>query len=424
MTILQTADAAIKLSLSHTAHPSADVRKTALFANWPDSVYDSVRKFLRFPPLESQQDSVPSAPRLGSPIRQGASRELAGVRMSGALLRYRPRQILTVTPMLDNTLRLVSWRVDADGAVEQTGDGCCQTMPLSNVAVARGEKVVVAGCGVNGQLRLSSWDISPIGAISYAGACDEPNERISQVQIVAATDTLFITACRTNTGMLSLTSWRLNRDGSLQRLHHYIDTSTPIQNFSLVHLTSSGNNPRLVSAAQTSLGMALRLWDMTPSGQIMPLGSSGVMENGVANVCAVTDEFGHIVTARQRRDGRMRLSLWDIGPDGSSFSLLADSDYQEQCIRDIALMPRPGGLLSAVHTCVGKLKLIAWRIPHHGPITRIGDSSEHGDMGAHMNLCTDGLDGNAPIVTSMSTHANTFKLTTWQDCANACVEIA
>jgi hypothetical protein len=97
------------------------------------------------------------------------------------VVRHRSRQIVMAMRTEENRLALASWRVNADGAVVQTGSSGSQPDQVLQVELARAEKYVVAYRSLAQELRLVSWDVSNTGAIYRAGESDVWHEPVRRV---------------------------------------------------------------------------------------------------------------------------------------------------------------------------------------------------------------------------------------------------
>ena len=92
-----------------------------------------------------------------------------------------------------------------------------------------------------------------------------------------------------------------------------------------------------------------------------------------------------------------------------------DTTRKAGTIGDNALMSRAPGVISAVRTADGNLKLIAWAVSAAGAISRAGDSYNLAGTASLITLCQDALSGDAPIVTAVRTADNNLRVITWDD---------
>ena len=165
-----------------------------------------------------------------------AARPMAGVRSLHAVgeseatipnlhackaVRHRSRQVVMAMRTEDNRLALESWRVNADGAVVQTGSSAPQPDQVLQVELARAEKYVVAYRSLAQELRLVSWDVSNTGAIYRAGESETWREPVRKIRLQALNKNLLVTACITRERQLQLITWRVGANATIVQVGEY-----------------------------------------------------------------------------------------------------------------------------------------------------------------------------------------------------------
>jgi hypothetical protein len=340
--------------------------------------------------------------------RLSDSADLAGGVSEIATVGLRPQQVLTAVRTDGATLKLISWRVGADGAVTRTGDSGDSAGDAQFIGIANALFPVTACRAKNGDLKLISWDVNASGAISRLRDSGSQAGEATLIRVVALTDTLLVTACRAGNGTLKLITWRLDANGSIDRLR---DSGNLAGAVSEIAVTALG--PRLLATSVRAANGTLKViaWDIAPDGTVSRRGDSGDQAGEARMIQAVRNASGHLITSVRAGNGRLKLITWNVAADGRTVARAADSGDQAGDIEDNALLSRAPGAISAVRADNGNLKLIAWRIDAAGGITRAGDSY---DLAGDARLITLAESGD-PIVTAVRTANGNLKLITWDN---------
>ncbi len=289
------------------------------------------------------QDDILGIRRLYPALyRRGDSASQAGVVDEIATARLVASRLVTAVRSQDGRLKLIAWRLNANGSATRTGDSGNQAGTATSIGIARaptGNRVVTACRTDEGTLRLITWDINAAGtSIQRRGDSGSQAGTASLIRVVPLGITMQVTACQTAEGTLKLIAWSLQPDGSLTRL------------------ADSGNQAGAVSEL-----------DMTAVGA------------------------DRVLTAVRTSDGNLRLILWRVTP--SSVQRLGDSGNQAGSSRLIRVVIDPSGnAVTAVKTADDKLKLISWRIQPSGALQRLGDSGNLGGVtnGHDLGLAPEG----------------------------------
>jgi hypothetical protein len=350
-------------------------------------------------------------------LRCGDSGSQAGFVSEIAAIRHLNQQVVTAVRTKENTLKLISWQVNANGSVSRTGDSGSQAGVASSIDIARGDRYVTACRTSSGKLKLISWDIDAGGTIQRGGDSGSQAGTASRIKIVALDEDLFVTACRDSGGNLKLITWRLNNDGSLTRRGDSGDAAGKSSEISMVVLRPDANGGQVVTSVRAADGsLKLIVWDISASGnQVTRLGDSGSQAGAATKIRSVMDPFGHVVTAVRAGNKSLKLISWNISEDGNTVTRMGDSGKQAGFIGSNALMVRPNGVLSAVRTKQGTLKLIDWALDAAGTITRQGDSGSQAGQALLVTLTQEPLAGACPFVSAVRTAESTLKLITWRE---------
>jgi astacin len=344
--------------------------------------------------------------------RQGDSGNLAGAVSDIACIRHETQRVVTAVRTAENTLKLISWAVNANGSFSRTGDSANAAGTASHLDIAKARLYVTACRTAEGDLKLISWDITGAGAIARAGDSGNAAGAATLNCIVALSNTLLVTACRTAEGTLKLISWRLNANNSISRLHDSGSAAGGVSEIALTRMTSG----RVATAVRANNGsLKVIVWDVDANGNIARKGDSANQAGEARMIRMVRLPSGDLVTSVRAANGSLKLISWRVSGNGETVTRLGDSGNQAGGIGDNALMARTPGVISAVRADDGHLKLIAWEVSGGGAINRQGDSYNLAGEASLIAFCPESLSGSAPIVTACRTAEGTLKLISWDD---------
>ena len=267
--------------------------------------------------------------------RRDDSSNLAGAVSEIAVARQGTQQVVTAVRDGGANLKLIAWRVEANGSVSRTGDSGSAAGTASHIDLAAADKLVAACRTGGGDLKLISWTLTGSGGIARAGDSGSAAGTASLIRIVALTGTLLVTACRTGSGTRKLIAWRLNANGSLSRLGDSGSAAGAVTEVALVRLSSS----RVVTAVRAGNGtLKLIVWNVTSSGQVSRDGDSGSQAGEARLIRVVREASGVLVTSVRAANGTLKLIAWSVSADGNTVTRLGDSGAQAGQIADNALM--------------------------------------------------------------------------------------
>ena len=334
------------------------------------------------------------------------------------VLRHRSRQVVMAMRTAGNRLVLESWRVNADGAVVQTGMSAPQPDEVLQVELARAEKYVVAYRSLTQELHLVSWDVSNTGAIYRAGESEVWREPVRRVRLQALDNELLITACITRSRQLQLITWRVGADAAIVPVGEHRAQLEDVCDVALTVLGHAATGQRIVTATRLKSGAVIHdLWQVTPAGEI-ETGAQAIVAGPATTVQLTADRNGHLITALRTTRGQLRLLVWRCPPNGNAIHLLSDqvvtgSEHNER-IRRLELASINGHVMVSAVTTSSKLKLMLGRLHADGRLELGPETVTPAVALGPMMLCGETLDGNAPLLTGMTTAPGIFKLMTWQ----------
>jgi hypothetical protein len=343
----------------------------------------------------------------------GGSHETLAEICECVAVKHRGRQVVTAVRTAHNGLALISWRVNADGAVIQTGTSGIQPEPVAQIDLARAGKFVVAYRTPAQQGRLVSWDVSNTGAIYRAGESSLWPEPVRQVKVRALDDTRQVTACVLRDRTLHLMSWQLESHAGFTCLHQMKIPTAQVREVALtVHSTAAGVSV-ISTVCRTPTALVVHRWQVNAQGQINLLGQSTLAIKGT-QLRTLVDPQGRLVTALRSPQGRLRLIGWEQADDQTGLAPCFDSGEAGPCIRRFGVMGSADGVITATVTAERRLQLKNWTVEHDGSLQCRREGGLSPVCAGPVTLCSEALDGNAPILAGLCTTAGHFKLTTWQ----------
>jgi hypothetical protein len=330
------------------------------------------------------------------------------------LIKHRGRQALSAVRTADHRLKLFSWRVNADGAILQTGATGPQAENVAQIEIIKTGKFVVACRTRKQQVQLSSWDVTNTGAIYRAGEHQIQEEKITKVKLLALEDSRFVVACRMRQNLLRLTTWRLAPNERFIRMGEAEITGAPRSAFTMLTLPTEGDGCLLITALCTAQGeLRLQSWRVSDAGLLAPAGQEALHGICGAQLHAIVDPHGRLVTAVRTVTGHLRMMTWQVDEISGSMHLLYDTGELDGRIRHQALMQGPNGVLTALNMADRRLKLTTWRTDELGVLQHTADNDRLLATGP-VSLCPDLLDGNAPILMGVPTAQKGMQLITWR----------
>jgi hypothetical protein len=353
-------------------------------------------------------------------VRKGISAG-AGKVSEIAAIRSGPGALLTAVRAGDKTLKLIQWAVGEDGTITRVADSGSAAGEASSIDIARGRLFVTACRASSGNLLLVSWEVGATGTISRRGdsrtaaGVDRAGDA-RNIRIVALSDTLFVTAVRTESHKLLLITWRLDRSNELIRIGDSGDAAGEAQEISLVSASPSpSGNHRVVTAVRGGDSNLLMIsWSVSPDGtSVRRLSFDHAQAGGASMIQMVMTSPNRLVTSLQASDRNLLVIAWSLDEKGT-LARLGDSPGQAGRITANALMSRPGGVLSAVHASDG-LRLIKWQISSQGAVKRLADSGTQAGDATLVALNQEALAAAAPIMTAVATADRNLRLISWSD---------
>jgi hypothetical protein len=331
-------------------------------------------------------------------MRYGESEDIKEFVTKLAITKTRENQLLIAIRTKEGRLKLISWQVRRDGSISRLNDSGEDGPEVMNIHLVRGRKIITAYSTAVNNLQLASWTIDKGGEIKHTADSGPQPELVKEIKIAMISNTIFVTACRTNEDYLKLISYRLKKDGTFQRLD---EASIPNQKISEISVQVIADRKHLITTIGTDMNLLkLFVWKISAKGKIKVLGNSG-FQAGKATIIHSEYFEPHIITSGRAGNGRLKLIAWQISKDGKTITRFCDSGDQAGIITDNALMSLSAKIVSAVRTSSDNLKLIAWHLGSMGTFTRIGDSGEPTDEISQISLSKETVTRQNLIATAV-----------------------
>ncbi len=350
--------------------------------------------------------------RSNSPDGAGRIRDLSIVRFMGSSDRF-----ITAVRTGRGTLMLIEWRINARGSVQRISDSAAAAGAATHIDIARvpNENRFVTACRAgNGKLMLISWN----SALGRMGDSGNAAGAATLNRIIAITDDMFLSTCRTRSGNLFLISWRLNPNGSFTRLHDSGTAAGAVSEISITNLRNSRYTHQLATTVKAADGrLMVIIWHISlRTGKIKRRGDSGRNIGVGSRICSTLTQDGLLAISckTQGTNGHLRIITFSVSMNGIDITRLSDSGSQAGRIGRNSLITRPYGVISAVSTARGTLKLIKWSIDKSGTVRRFGDSADQAG-GIGLLAMSETGQKDAPIVTPLETRSNTMDVLSWDD---------
>lgn len=300
----------------------------------------------------------------GAVTRTGDSGSLAGAATSISIARNGGTQdYVTACRAGSGRLLLISWSVNASGSTisRRADSGTLAGNATAIRVVSLGNNRFVTACRTeSGRLRLIGWRLNADG--TFARLADSANQAgtISEVAMVALSSSRVLTAVRSGSGKLLLLTWKVS-DSAIQRLADSGTAAGAAQQIR-VALDAFGHPITAVKAGDGSL--LLISWRIAASGTITRRSDSGSLA-GTTQSHDISLAGSRIITGVQTESGPLKVIAWETDSGGAirrvgdSAFLAGDASLITQCEALSSGVP----VVTSVRTASNSLKLISWNLP-------------------------------------------------------------
>ena len=373
-------------------------------------LWDNALQFTREVGVD-QIDQAQAAPQAMVALTQSRTGLLA---QEVVLVKQRARQAVMAMRTLDRGVRLVSWRVNADGSLLRTGSSSLQLTGVEQIKLVHARNYVVACRTENGEVHLSRWDVSNTGAIYLAGHHQRVTQQIQWLEMAVLTPELIVTLGLTSTQTWQVMLWQLQGESDLQLLHTYEIPAAAVTSCGLAVLPGRDGALRWATVlSETPTTLALHLWQYTPGAGITLLATQRVPTLAMAAVMIAHVDRHYLQVVVQSVTGQLNLFTCRLGADAQ----LVVSDHGVmlgEASRQCACQPHPAGFTLLSHTLTGELQVQKWQQQPDGTLLLLGAGQGAATPLAEITCCDAALEGNAPLLTGLIDDQGEVILTTWR----------
>lgn len=241
------------------------------------------------------------------------------------------------------------------------GDATAGSFRAVAMHFVRSRRLITALRDASSELKLISWDLTPPEKIVRRG--DIAAGHASQIAIAEPRSDIIVTALRDGDGNLRLISWRVESNGTFTRRADAV--AGPVSKVALV----TQQEGIVVAAVRTSDdNLKLIAWSVAPNGDITRRGDADADAGSISDVeLAPTREFAGVVTAIRTGSGDLKLIAWQVSDNGNAITRRGDADAGS--VKTVAVASRGNNrqfLLTAVRDSEDRLRVIAWRVADGG----------------------------------------------------------
>ena len=220
--------------------------------------------------------------------------------------------------------------------------------------------------------RLGSGTSGSVSSIpqdpSHDNNAGEPSQLLSPVAIASLGDSGFVTAQRTGSGDLQVTSWSLDESGILSQASESI--GDPASAIAICALTPN----RVVSVVRNGIGnLELVVWDVDSLGRLERRGTGRAGEVTAVAVCALSAT--RVVAVMRNGSSNLELISWDIDGNGNLFRMGTGEAGGVWAVGVTAVTETR--VVAVMKNLSLNLELIVWDVDENGAFTRRGE----GDAG-------------------------------------------
>lgn len=356
---------------------------------------------------------------------------------SCVVVKHRARQVLTAIHTLENTLRLFSWRVNADGAIGCTGTAEAQLSDVVQVDLVRGSKYVT-GCRTEaGELHLQCWDVSNTGAIYASGESVVAGVDLQWMQLLVLSPYRLLTIGLSKTGEWELTTWEITQQATLRKCHQ---TTMPAANGALA--ATCLPTPELDAAVDTNGDVDFVIarhtapdvirwqqWRSLTDGQLVLQKTADLNRPDIVDLALITVDQT-LMTLLHNAHGQLDcIRGWPTAVETAVPSddiVLADTKSCTLLARDVHLFAVTPNASEPILACATRhpsdsleplaaastLTFYDWQATA-GTWSPCGTDRLPATTATDLAICNQPLEGNAPFLTAVGTDVGTLHLVTW-----------
>jgi hypothetical protein len=357
------------------------------------------------------------------------------------------KRVATVSRLDSNNLEVTVWELQNDGSVEKLATAPAGTTTQAAIAALAdkpelvaadkkklnpmGHRFVTATRTEAGVLRLTVWDVDASGKTIVQGKSADALDGINgEIAIVTLGRNLVVTAVRNASDLLTLVSWQISENGSVQQLQ-----TIPGEKVGKIALATYDSYPRkrriskgeegTVQLRTTRFATAVTIagrktngaitdkstgnlkviaWSVDMAGSFTRFGE--LSSDPVKDVAASTLSYRRIVTAARNTGNKLEVRTWDFDEKGTPS--LHGSAHDDE-ISDIDVTTLNGTrVITAARDPLSYVKLKVWDATDK--VTYLGDAQA--TIAGFVSIVPLGGDW---VLTPLITSASRLKLIAWME---------
>ena len=160
--------------------------------------------------------------------------------------------------------------------------------------------------------------------------------------------------------------------------------------------------------------LVLSSWRVTGGAvQVIADSADQMGKSDLAEV--VLTSTGHLVVVCRDDDDNLLLIPFTTNVDGADITRVSGGEGRGGAIRELATIPRPYGLLTALISENGNVLLIKWAIDETGMIGRLGESGTQAGEGSAISVTALPFNDKATVCTAVRNASGDLLPITWDD---------
>ena len=297
----------------------------------------------------------------GGISRTGDSGDQAGVASSIAIAANTSgSRFVTACRTSNGSLKLISWDVNAGGStITRRGDSGDQAgvATLIKIVAVSQDRFVVACRTSSGDLKLIGWRLQADGSLARLADSGSQAGKVSEIALTRLANNRVVASVRADNGTLKLISWSVS-DQAITRLSDSADLAGAATMIRAV-VDQAGH---LVTAVRTGSGdLKLIVWGVPANSKITRLNDGGDLA-GETGGHDISMSSGQVITGVRTASGPLKVIVWRTANNGS-VSRIGDSAFlagSASLITQCEELTGAPPIVTSVRTASNTLKLIAW----------------------------------------------------------------
>lgn len=297
----------------------------------------------------------------GAISRTGDSGDQAGAASSIAIARNTSgSQFVTACRASNGSLKLISWDVNNAGStITRLGDSGSQAgaATLIQIVAVSQDRFVTACRDSDGDLKLIGWRLQANGSLTRLADTGNQAGEVSEIALTRLASNRVVASVRAADGSLKLISWSVS-DNAITRL----SDSANLAGAATMIRAAVDQAGHLVTAVRTASDtLKLIVWRITAAGVITRLSDSGDLA-GETGGHDISMSGVRVITGVRTAAGPLKVIVWQTANNGS-VSRIGDSAFlagSASLITQCEALTGAPPIVTSVRTTTNTLKLISW----------------------------------------------------------------